>query len=277
MSDYTVTLKRVADVYSKEQVLLWFKSYSLRDYLTIDQVTQISNMNVFDMNTLAEMIYNHYLFREIAYETPEMFKHFAITRLREIMGNYAPVIYSLSLDVEPLNQENLNIKETFYKNKQGFNNSNSAENISQVGESTGNTTGTSKTSGSSNSASYNTASSLNVASDTPQGQINKEDILNGKYASATSANESNSEIQDFTSSTSNNELKNNEVKNDSRSTASNGTNASNSNEYEEYERNKRGYDLRKTKSELVFEYRKNLMNVYQKIVEDMNPLFFALF
>lgn len=87
MSNYTITLKRVCDVCGEQNVLNWFKSYSLYDYLTIDEVSTIGYLKVFSMDTLAKMILNHYYFREIAFETPEMFKHFAITKLREIMRN----------------------------------------------------------------------------------------------------------------------------------------------------------------------------------------------
>ena len=51
----------------------------------------------------------------------------------------------------------------------------------------------------------------------------------------------------------------------------------NSNEIRDYERIRKGYDLRKTKSELIAEYRKNIFNIYEEIVKDLNPLFFALF
>ena len=85
MSDYTITLKRVCDVYGEQNVLNWFKSYSLYDYLTIDEVSTIGYLKVFSMDTLAKMILNHYLFSEIAYETPEMFSHYAKTKLKEIM------------------------------------------------------------------------------------------------------------------------------------------------------------------------------------------------
>lgn len=85
MSDYTVTLKRVCDVYGKNEVLNWFKDYSLEDYLSLEEIQTISNLRVFSKNTLAEMILNHYLFSEIAYETPEMFSHFAKSKLKEIM------------------------------------------------------------------------------------------------------------------------------------------------------------------------------------------------
>lgn len=87
MSDYTVTLRRVCDVYGRNDVLSWFKAYSLEDYLTYDEITTIQNLRVFSKETLAEMILNHYYFSEIAFETPEMFSHFAKTKLKEIMRN----------------------------------------------------------------------------------------------------------------------------------------------------------------------------------------------
>lgn len=87
MSDYTITLKRISEVYGEEQVKLWFKSYTMQRYLSLDQITEISNAGIFNMDFLADLIFRHYYFREIAYETPEMFKHYAITKMREIMRN----------------------------------------------------------------------------------------------------------------------------------------------------------------------------------------------
>lgn len=85
MSNYTVTLKRVCDVYGTEEVLNWFKSYDLSNYLSQEQIQTILNLNVFSKDYLSKMILNHYLFREIAFETPEMFSHYAKTKMQEIM------------------------------------------------------------------------------------------------------------------------------------------------------------------------------------------------
>lgn len=87
MSDYTITLKRICDVYGENEVISWFKDYSLIDYLTVDEAKTIVDANVFNYSLLAEMILNHYYFREIAFETPEMFKHFAKIKMKEIMRN----------------------------------------------------------------------------------------------------------------------------------------------------------------------------------------------
>lgn len=87
MSSYTITLKRVAEVYGEDSVKTWFSSYRVSDYLTPEQVDVIGYSPIFKPSYLAEMIYDHYLYSEIAYETPAMFRHFAITKMRELMRN----------------------------------------------------------------------------------------------------------------------------------------------------------------------------------------------
>ena len=85
MSDYTITLKRISEVYTKNDVLGWFKEYNMSDYLTYEEQTLVSQTNLFDKDYLANMIFNHYYLREIAFETPEMFRHFTKVKLQEIM------------------------------------------------------------------------------------------------------------------------------------------------------------------------------------------------
>ena len=85
MSDYTITLKRISEVYSKEDVLLWFQDYDEEDYLTSEEIAQINETNLWNKEKLANMIFEHYYLREIAFETPEMFRHFTKVKLQEIM------------------------------------------------------------------------------------------------------------------------------------------------------------------------------------------------
>lgn len=91
MSDYTITLKRCCDVYGKDTILNCFKSYNLENYLTGEQIETIYNTSIFNKNILADMILNHYYFREIAFETPEMFIHYANNRMNEIMRNLCTI------------------------------------------------------------------------------------------------------------------------------------------------------------------------------------------
>lgn len=101
------------------------------------------------------------------------------------------------------------------------------------------------------------------------GQINKEVILNGDYASSTSANESSGTITDTTSSSSNNTLTNSETrKNDETSSG---------NENQSYIKEKSGFDLKLTNMEKILEYRKTIENYYSQIIKECNSLFFALY
>ena len=85
MSNYTVSLKRVCEVYGETAVEFAFRSYDFENYLDKEQVQEIINAGIFSKAFLSRMIVDHYLFREIAYETPEMFLHFARVKMKEIM------------------------------------------------------------------------------------------------------------------------------------------------------------------------------------------------
>ena len=74
------------------------------------------------------------------------------------------------------------------------------------------------------------------------GQINKADILNGSYASSTSANESESSISDSTNSNSSNSLSNTETRNLTDSLAGL--------QNEKYTKTKNGFDLKMTNADI---------------------------
>ena len=170
MSKYTIDLRTIIEYQGREEVENYFKDYCINNYLQPYQVETILNANIWSKDRLAEKIVDHYYMREIGYETIGLFKHYAKVYMREIMERYLPLIYSSSIDYDPL--VNVDYTETFTRN------------ITGSGEST----------------STNTASGLSVNSDTPQGQISKSSILNGKYASNTGASETESEINDNTTS-----------------------------------------------------------------------------
>lgn len=90
MSDYTITLKRCSEVYGKDEIISWFMNYNELNYLSLDEYFRIVKPDlygntVFNKELLANMIFEHYYLREIAYETPEMFRHYAKVKLQEIM------------------------------------------------------------------------------------------------------------------------------------------------------------------------------------------------
>lgn len=155
MSKYTTNFKSLIDleILNKEEIKNVFKDYELSDFLTADEIQVIEDRGTWNKDSLAEKIVDHYYFRDIGFESFGMFKHYAKIKMKEIMESKLPLIYSNSIDYDPL--VNVDYTETY--------------------EST--------SSGSSNN------SGLSVNSDTPQGQINKAAILNGTYASSTSASD----------------------------------------------------------------------------------------
>lgn len=174
MSTYSLTLKKLIATYGRNKIENWFSSYNLEDFLTEEQILQISKYNVWSKEKLAKKIVDHYLMREIGFETPELFEHYAKTTMNEIMEEYLLKIYTKFLEYDPLSS--VDYVEEFER-----------------------TIGTdSQSNGKSNSNSSNNASGLSVNSDTPQGQINKQNILNGAYASNTTASETESAIEDET-------------------------------------------------------------------------------
>lgn len=152
MSKYTIELRNVIMFYGENTVKNWFMDYDLDDYLTTEQQEVITEAGLWSKEKLADKIIDHFYMREIGLETPELFRIKLKATMNEIMEEYLPVIYSNAIEYDPL--INVNYSETYM--------------------------GSDSSSG----------SGLTVASDTPQGQISKEAILAGTYASSTGANES---------------------------------------------------------------------------------------
>lgn len=169
MSRYTTELRTVCDLFGRETVEGWFKDYELSDYLTEKEIEVIEDRGTWSKDKLAEKIVNHYLMCEIGYETPAYFRHQVKNEMRELMEEYAPLIYSASIEYDPM--VNVDYTETY--------------NASDSGSASGSSSGT----------------GLAVNSDTPQGQISKTAILNGDYATSTSGTDSDTS----TSSESSNE------------------------------------------------------------------------
>ena len=164
MSKYTMELRELftpikfnPPIYTKEEVESFFTDYELSDFLTQDQIDVIEEAGVWNKEKLASKIIDHYFMREIGQETIALFKHYAKVSMQELMEEYLPLIYSASIEYDPL--INVDYTETFSR----------TANIDSSGSSS--------------------SSGLGVMSDTPQGQISKSAILAGAYASTTNANE----------------------------------------------------------------------------------------
>ena len=232
MAKYTIELRKIIDLYSRSEVESWFKDYELSDYLTTEQITTISNANVWSKDKLAKKIVDNFYTREIAFETPALFELKAKVKMSNIMDKYLPLIYTNSLSYNPLEDINVNASESR----------------------TINNTNTNSLTSNSTSSNTNSGSGLLVNSNTPQGQINKASILNGTYATNTSANE-NTNTSSIT---------------DTSTSSTNGTN----NTTETLTKSNSGNN--RSKQELLLEYRKTILNIDEMILKDLNDLFFGL-
>lgn len=224
MASYTIELRRIIDLYGRDEVESWFKDYEISDYLTNKQANLIKEAGVWSKDRLARDIVDHYFFREIGFETPAMFKHFAKVYMREIMERKLPMIYTTSFEYNPLT--NIDYTETINRN---LNTDSEYE-----------------------SSSTNNASGLAVNSDTPQGEISKANILQGKYASSTGASETTSEVTDGGSSGSTSEETTTKTV-------------------------KGNMGIVSTYQNLIKQYREIIVGVNADIIKELNKLFMGLY
>ena len=177
MAKYTIELRKVIDLYGREEVENWFKSYNLADFLTTEQIAIIETQNVWSKDKLAKKIVDHYFMREIGFETPYLFRHYSMLTMNEIMEEYLLKIYTKFLEYDPLSS------------------------VDYVEEYTREIESSAENNGTSNSQSSNSANGFNVNNDTPQQNITRQNLNNGMYASSTNQSETESQIQDETETT----------------------------------------------------------------------------
>lgn len=209
MAQYTLQLREIEAVEGRENLRQWFMDYDLHDYLTQSQIDVIESRGVWSKEKLADHIIDKYYLREIGLETPALFKQKLKVALREIMEEKAQLLWSVSLDINPLNDFEINSKSE--------------------------TQGQTNTEGS--------GSSLNIHSNTPQGNINKNDILNGTYASDTDGAENQTK-------TSGNDKTNNTSK---------------------------SWGHNKSEVLMLREYRQNIVMINREIANDLAELFIGLY
>ena len=231
MAKYTFELRELFEpikfnppLYTRSQVEDFFRDYELSDYLTQEQIDVINNAGIWNKDKLAKKIVDHYYMRESGLETIGLFKHYARVLMQEVMEEYLPLIYSASIYYDPL--VNVDYTETFNR--------------------------TADTTGESNSNSSNNSSGLVVGSNTPQGRITKQGILEGDYASSTSANENEANIHDNT--------------------------VTQGNTQEQYQKRVKGNSgVSATAQKMVLQYRENIIAIDKKIIKELNVLFMGLY
>ena len=228
MARYTVQLRKIIETVGEDQVLKWFQDYDLTNYLTFEEIQVITDAGTWSPARLARKIIDHYYMHEIGSETVALFKHRCKVAMQEIMEDKLPLIYSAALKYNPLT--NVNYTETY-----------TGQNTTQ-NSSSSDTTATSNSSG------------LTVNSDTPQGQISKSAILNGSYASSTSANE---------------------IEDEANTTSSGQSNGSGTQSYTKHYEGNQGISA--TYQKMVEQYRDNIRAIDREIIEDLRDLFMIIY
>lgn len=178
LASYTMELRKVIDYYGRTEVENWFKDYKLENYLTPKQIEQITKFGVWSKDRLATKICDHYFMREIGFETPALFKHYAKVTMQEIMERYLPKIYSNFFEYDPLS--NVDFTEEYTREILGEN----------------------ETEGNSVSKSNQNADGFNIVNNTPQKRVTKQNLEDGLYASQTNQSETETNIEDNTNTTS---------------------------------------------------------------------------
>ena len=231
MSKYTVELRELFEpirftpaLFTRAEVESWFSDYSLDDYLTEEQQAVITDTGLWTKQKLAKKIVDHYYMREIGFETIGLFIHEAHDEMQELMEEYLPLIYSSAIQYDPL--VNVDYTESFAR----------TQNMQNA----------------SNTSSTSSGSSLGINSETPQGQISKSDILNGRYATNTNATE-------------------NEV--------TNGTDVNSSaNNLENYTKRVKGNSgVSATAQKMIEQYRNNIRAIDKEIIDKLEVLFMGLY
>ena len=176
MATYTIELRRVCDLYGRDEVEKWFKDYEISHYLNPSQIETMAKYNIWSKDRLAQKIVDHYYMREIGLETPALFKHYVKVKMQEIMERYLPIIYTNAIEYDPL--ESVDYTTTEERTIDG------------------------DASGNSKSNSKNNGSGLNIINNTPQTNIKRQDLETGVYASNVNQSNTETKIEDETNTSS---------------------------------------------------------------------------
>ena len=213
-------LRELISTFGKDEVKGWFSDYELSEFLTPEEIQVIEDRGTWNKDMLADRIIDHYFTREIGTDAIGQFILFAKDKMKEVMETYAPLIYSAAIKYDPL--VNVDYTETY----------------SSVSGSTSNSKSSSKGSG------------LTVNSDTPQGQISKNAILQGNYASSTGANETENSVDD--------------------TSTNNGT--------QDYNKRVKGNSgVSATAQKMIVQYRENIRALNTEIIYELESLFMGLY
>ena len=253
---------------------------------------------IFDENyrePLNRKIINHYYFREIAFETAELFKRYLNNTMNEIMPYYNQLFKSELLEFNPFYNvdktvtadKNNNSVSDFVGNISGKNTQTADTENTQTNNGKQQTTTAATSTGESVGNSTTTNKNKNVSSDTPQGFLSINSIENETYASA--AEMGNAESINNSKATSNNaengitdQTTADETKatGNSKSNATTETDTANkttSNDFENYISHVIGKSEGETYSEMLMKFRETFLNIDMMIIDELKTCFMMIY
>lgn len=263
MSNYTTQLRKLVTEHMERFECKKDKAYEII----------IGNYPIFDENyrhILNKKIFEHYAFREIGLETPELFKYFLQTRMNEIMKYYNQVYESESVEFNPL--YNIDITESYEHNVQN-NNQGASDTIN---DSSSNTKGENTTNADSNTTNHDDSTSVGktVVNDAPQSGVTFDEIDSNTFVTSYDRNQSS----DVTNNTSNST-----TKSDNEYSENNDTNSSTNTKYngkmettESYVKKTLGSSAGLPFSKAVKQWREVMINIDIQIINELENLFFGL-
>lgn len=253
---------------------------------------------IFDENyrePLNRKIINHYYFREIGFETAELFKRYLNNTMNEIMPYYNQLFKSELLEFNPFYNvdktvtadKNNNSVSDFVGNISGKNTQTADTENTQTNNGKQQTTTAATSTGETVGNSTTTNKNKNVSSDTPQGFLSINSIENETYASA--AEMGNAESINNSKATSNNaengitdQTTADETKatGNSKSNATTETDTANkttSNDFENYISHVIGKSEGETYSEMLMEFRETFLNIDMMIIDELKTCFMMIY
>ena len=241
MAKYTVEIRTLVENHF---------DLGLRDYPLFEEAHRLA------LNT---KIINHFFFREIGFETPELFKVCLNRRLAEIMPYYNELYKSQTFEFDPLkdfsevetlDRDTSEIVATYSAGITGSNTKNAQA-------------------GAGKSAGTHSDHNYNIFSDTPQGAVVGLD--EGTAAYATNTNYENSSGDNSAPT------KSNAAAITEGAVNSQGSSTSDREHAEDYTRTREGKTAGgKTYAELVEQWRKIILNIDMMIINELEDLFMSI-
>lgn len=241
MAHYTVEIRTLVENHF---------DLGLRDYPIFNEMHRL------ELNT---KIINHFFFREIGFETAELFKVCLNRRLAEIMPYYNELWRTTTYNFDPL--EDFSEVETLDRD--------TSEIVAAYTAAIANTNTKNAAGGSSKTVNSNSNTDYNIFSDTPQGYVVGMDEGSANYA--TNTNYDNSGGTASTPAKSHTAAVNETADNRQGSSATDREHA------EDYTRTRKGKAANgKTYAELIQQYRDIIINIDMMIIRELEDLFMSI-